>query len=361
MLASIRRYGRTIAFFLLVTILPGLFPTPSYALTSGPSQPETQQFAPAGMDNMVDPFTGDFSYNIPLLDVGGYPVNINYAAGITPDQESSWVGLGWNLNVGAVNRSVRGIPDDFAGDPVTTTYTVKPNQTFGLNFSFNPAKLELWGFKAGAAANMSLYYNNYNGFGFSMGVRPSIDLPISSSSNYKVGLGANIGLDSEGGASITPSVGLGPRQDKTKQETGFGATLSFPFSTREGLKGMSLSTSYSYTGKDKANKATDRSVSHGSFHGFAYPTYTPSVSHDRINVNATLSLSAELTNPALEQGLIGIGGYYSGQFLRDATKASPAYGYMYEGLDGGNDQAMYDFNREKDNNGFNDATKNSIA
>ncbi len=359
MLASIRRYGRAIAFFLLMTILPGLFPTPSYALTSGPSQPETQQFAPAGMDNMVDPFTGDFSYNIPLLDVGGYPVNINYAAGITPDQESSWVGLGWNLNVGAVNRSVRGIPDDFAGDPVTTTYTVKPNQTFGLNFSFNPAKLELWGFKAGAAANMSLYYNNYNGFGFSMGVRPSIDLPISSSSNYKIGLGANIGLDSEGGASITPSVGLGPKQDKQNLETSLNATLSFPFSTREGLKGMTLAASGYTTSKNAEGKSRRHSSGNiGGFLGFASPTYTPSVSHDRINVNATVSLSAELTNPALEQGLIGIGGYYSGQFLQDARKASPAYGYMYEGLDGGNDRAMYDFNREKDNNGFNDATKN---
>ena len=31
---------------------------------------------------MVDLFTGDFSYNIPLLDVGGYPVNLFYRSGI---------------------------------------------------------------------------------------------------------------------------------------------------------------------------------------------------------------------------------------------------------------------------------------
>ena len=31
---------------------------------------------------MVDLFSGDFSYNVPLLDVGGYPVNIAYHSGV---------------------------------------------------------------------------------------------------------------------------------------------------------------------------------------------------------------------------------------------------------------------------------------
>ncbi|MBO9703047.1 MAG: hypothetical protein J7604_22725 [Sporocytophaga sp.] len=358
MLATIRKYKRPISIFFLFNFITGALPYRALALTSGPSQPETQQFAPAGMDNMVDPFTGDFSYNIPLMDVGGYPINLNYAAGITPDAEASWVGLGWNVNVGAINRNVRGLPDDFAGDEVETVYNVKPNQTFGLNFSFNPAKLEAWGFKVGLTQSMNLFYNNYNGFGFGMGIRPSIDLPLSSKSKYKVGLGVDFNMSSEDGASITPSVGLGPRQDNGRSETGFGANLSFPYSTREGLKGMSLSTSYSYTGKDKAGKATERSGGHDSFMGFAFPTYTPSVSHDLINTNATLNLSFELSNEAVEQGLLGIGGYYSGQFLKSTSKKNPAYGYMYSGLDGQSDDAMHDFNREKDGGGFNDATKN---
>src|SRR5215831_3370976 len=37
---------------------------------SGPSQPEMSSFKSVGNDNMVDLFTGDFSYNIPLMDVG---------------------------------------------------------------------------------------------------------------------------------------------------------------------------------------------------------------------------------------------------------------------------------------------------
>ncbi|MBL7729082.1 MAG: hypothetical protein JNM68_15405, partial [Dinghuibacter sp.] len=44
----------------------------------GPGQPEMQAFKAVGANDMVDLFTGDFSYNIPLLDVGGYPVNLSY-------------------------------------------------------------------------------------------------------------------------------------------------------------------------------------------------------------------------------------------------------------------------------------------
>src|SRR5690242_20627189 len=39
----------------------------------GPSQPEMSSFKSVGTNNLVNLFTGDFSYNIPLLDVGGYP------------------------------------------------------------------------------------------------------------------------------------------------------------------------------------------------------------------------------------------------------------------------------------------------
>src|SRR5688572_20575978 len=64
----------------------------------GPGQPEMQAFQSVNSNNMVDLFTGDFSYNIPLLDVGGYPVGLSYRGGISMDQEASWVGLGWNIN-----------------------------------------------------------------------------------------------------------------------------------------------------------------------------------------------------------------------------------------------------------------------
>ena len=96
----------------------------------GPNKPEAGSFKTVNADNLVNLFTGDFSYSIPLLDVGGYPVNIFYNGGITMDQEASWVGLGWNINPGSVSRNMRGVPDDFDGtDTLAQTQYVKPNET----------------------------------------------------------------------------------------------------------------------------------------------------------------------------------------------------------------------------------------
>src|SRR5215210_6851272 len=125
------RYRKGTALFLLtLLILQTTFPGVSFALTSGPSQPEMKGFEPIGNSDMVDLFSGDFSYNIPLLDVGGYPVNIAYHSGITMDEDASWVGLGWNINPGSITRNMRGVPDDFNGgaDTIKKVSSIKPNK-----------------------------------------------------------------------------------------------------------------------------------------------------------------------------------------------------------------------------------------
>ena len=66
--------------------------SPEKSFIDGPSQPEMSSFKSVGSNDMVNLFTGDFSYNIPLLDVGGYPVNIFYDGNIGMEQEASWVG-----------------------------------------------------------------------------------------------------------------------------------------------------------------------------------------------------------------------------------------------------------------------------
>ncbi len=91
--------------------------TNNQAQNTGPFAPEAAQFEPVDATDMVNLLTGDFSYVLPLLEVpgpaGGYPVALSYHAGVTMDQEASWVGLGWNINVGAINRSPNFIPDDW--------------------------------------------------------------------------------------------------------------------------------------------------------------------------------------------------------------------------------------------------------
>ena len=116
----------TAVVLLLSFLAEWLVPLNAFALTSGPSQPEMQSFEPVGTTDMVNAFSGDFTYNIPLLDVEGYPVNIAYHSGVGVEDEASWVGLGWNINPGTVNHGVRGLPDDFNGEIIEKELIIKP-------------------------------------------------------------------------------------------------------------------------------------------------------------------------------------------------------------------------------------------
>jgi hypothetical protein len=106
---------------LLVCLLAAL---PCLALTGGPGMPEYMQFEESSNDNLVDPNTGNLTFTIPLVDVpgpeGGYQVPLSYHSGIQHDQEATWVGLGWSLNAGSVNRMIRGTPDDYMNGLSTT-------------------------------------------------------------------------------------------------------------------------------------------------------------------------------------------------------------------------------------------------
>ncbi|HVD97191.1 MAG TPA: hypothetical protein VNB90_03230 [Cytophagaceae bacterium] len=110
---------RIVALFIAINLLTTtLMPTLSYALTAGSTAPEFSSFEPVDTNTMVDIATGDFTYNVPLLDIpgpeGGYPMALSYHAGIMPELEASWVGLGWTLNPGAINRIVNGYADDYS-------------------------------------------------------------------------------------------------------------------------------------------------------------------------------------------------------------------------------------------------------
>ncbi|WDF60827.1 hypothetical protein PQ462_05555 [Flavobacterium sp. KACC 22758] len=108
---------RIIATFFLLIFFPTLLPNNLFASNNGPVAPEATSFEPIDATDMVNLNTGDMSYVLPLLNVpspeGGYPLTLSNHAGIAMDEEASWVGLGWSLNPGAINRSVKGVPDDW--------------------------------------------------------------------------------------------------------------------------------------------------------------------------------------------------------------------------------------------------------
>ena len=87
-------------------------------LVEMPKSPEAAAFSKYG-DVPVSYYNGTPNISIPLASLKGrsmeVPIAMTYdASGIRVEQLATWVGLGWNLNVGGmVSREVNGLPDDF--------------------------------------------------------------------------------------------------------------------------------------------------------------------------------------------------------------------------------------------------------
>lgn len=342
-----RKNRKKIAAFLLTVIVTQIIePSVSFALTGGPSQPEVQSFEPVATTQMVDPFTGDFSYNIPLMDVGGYPINLSYHAGPTMDEEASWVGLGWNINPGVINRNVRGIPDDFNGEKIKKEYKIRDNNTYGLNAGVT---LELFGFDAGsigAELGLGLNYNNYKGLGYEAFASPS----LSIGKNSGPGLNANLGISasSEGGISLNPSLSLSLRgQENMSTCWGLNASFGLSYNSLQGLKSMNYGlgpSAHKRYKKDLERMAGSNVIS--STISFATPTYTPytdmPMSNFGFSFRATVGGSAFGVHPG-----VFLGGYFSGQSVSNEGEDVSAYGYLYA-HNAKSSKAIHDFNREKD-------------
>nr|WP_321355564.1 hypothetical protein [uncultured Draconibacterium sp.] len=139
------RFFKVLTVFVLVNFITSLIlPTVTWGLTSGPDSPEFSSFTPAGSTEMVNLFTGDFNYNIPIVEIpgphnSGYAVSLSYNSGSSSETEASWVGLGWTLNPGAINRELRGFPDEYDRKQIDYYNKTRPNWTatsvFGMGAS----------------------------------------------------------------------------------------------------------------------------------------------------------------------------------------------------------------------------------
>jgi len=227
-------------FAVMVTQL--LLPNVALALTTGPTQPEVQSFEPVGTTDMVDMFSGDFVYNIPLMDVEGYPVNISYHGGVTMEQEASWVGLGWNINPGVINRSVRGIPDDFKGDTLSKELHILDEKTFRAGVG---AGIEFFGMgdpflTLSASLGANLTFSNYRGTSCDFNLGAGVNLFRSASVGVNLGIGSATGADIDYDANLS----LGSTQMVSKDlSAGVGVGVSQGYSSRSGLKDLNLTFS----------------------------------------------------------------------------------------------------------------------
>lgn len=333
----------------------------------GPTQPEMSRFKAAGADNLVNLFTGDFSYNIPLMDVGGYPVNIFYDGGITPEQDASWVGLGWNINPGTVSRNMRGVPDDFDGtDLLKQTQNMKPNVTWGFSTGFD---LELVGIKdlekivsGSVGASLDLSFNNYLGPALGIGIKGATNIKLgeiagSEKSSVKLGGGIAANINSRSGVTLSPNLSLTANASKVGNEAAFGAALRLgtSYNSRSGIKQLQISEQMS------CNYATMRTVGEKTYTGssgigatsssvisFSKPSYTPAL---------RMPMSNESFSGRFQAGGGVFGIYFSKEVeaYKQVSKVAQSYqekplvGYMYYQNAVNDPDAVMDFTRFNDN------------
>lgn len=361
---SKNKFLKTASLFIALTFLNEMFaPTMVLALTGGPSQPEVQSFEPIGTSEMVDPFTGDFVYNIPLLDVSEYPINLSYRSGITMDQEASWVGLGWNINAGVITRGMRGMPDDFKGDYVKKTFNIRPNRTWGANVQLGDIEIVGAPFiNVNLGIGFGTFYNNYKGMGYEFALDPTIGIGDKEKGGLNIGLGLSV--NSQEGLGVEPTLGLSLNAQSTLgtnvTTSAFNAKVGAPYNSRAGLKAITLSASVNNSSTKKwgnTRKNTYRSVVSPGISSTLpvnMETYIPQISMPM--TNTATSVSAGVGPEAKWTNFKGrLSGYYQQQKLMFNELTLPAYGYMNSNAGQNIPFALHDFNREKDGS-FTDQT-----
>ncbi|AWI25289.1 hypothetical protein HYN49_04905 [Flavobacterium pallidum] len=207
---------------------------------------------------MVNLITGQYSYVLPVMNVpspeGGYPISLAYHAGIAIDQESSWTGLGWNLNPGAIDRGVNGYPDDYNASHLNEyfwdrTHTVSTySASIGYTCGFASVGL---GFNWGSNQALGGYVSV--GVGFDVGGGNSIGVSVTAGSNgASIGVGAQFAGGMSVGVSASTNGDVGVNAGFNSNGAGFSigyntsGSMSFEANAAEGT-GISMSTSKSGT------------------------------------------------------------------------------------------------------------------
>ncbi len=347
------RFTKKICIVLIfLMVYQAIHPITAWALTSGPTQPEVQTFQPVGSTQMVDLFSGDFSYNIPLLEVpgpnGGYPINLFYNSVTDAETEASMVGLGWNIGIGAVTTNVRGIPDAFSGDKIENKVSMKPNWTIGLGGSIGSNSIEIFGADLSKVLNLgfgrSYMYNSYKGLGYSIDPNIGFKIPMGKMSSS---FGLNMSINSLEGASMNASINLDSAKDDEEKNSERGRLtggMSFGMNGR-GATSMTIDGSLGVHKKSGKYK----SFSVGGTYNFATPTYVPSISQSYRGTN--MSLNVRIGGDVIGTDFtVGTTGFLRVQKMKKKNKwvSTPAYGFMHLEKAYDNKKSLMDFNREKD-------------
>lgn len=342
-----RKYSiyRKIAVFMAVNILVQIVaPTAAWALTGGPSSPEFSSFEPVATTNMVSEFSGDLTYNLPVIDVpgangGGYAMSLSYHSGASSEEEASWVGYGWTLNPGAINRGKKGFPDDWDGESVKYHNQTPANQTIAIGGSLG--EIETFSYNVPINVNSSIRYNNYKGFGYTIGAGISLAKGV-------VSLGYNV---SDGTGSFSLSVNPAGLLSKSKENGKEGDKEAKKSEMTKEQKKEAKKAADGKRFQERKNelaKNADRKLSSvisalGSgygIHNFASASY-PTQIVGYTGISTTVSLNVLIAPSPFPAGVAaGAFGSYSRQENTSENNLS-AFGYMYSSNAGADDMMDY--------------------
>lgn len=348
------KFYNKVAFCLALIMIGEIaVPTLSLALTSGPASPEFSSFEPVSTTSMVNEFSGSFTYNIPVLEVpgangGGYACGLSYHSGESVESEASWVGYGWSLNPGAINRSKRGFADDSKGSPVEYINDVPANWT--ISAGVNAGQIEAFSVDIPVSVGASIRYNNYKGFGYTV------------TAGYNVGI-VSLGYSlSDGDGSFSVNVNPAMLLTKVTKDQKLDDLKKDVKAAKTGAdkkKALEAIGKYKEEGGkgDKIEKQKGAgAVGFLSNMGSAYGMHsigsdlraTSVTPYDGESFNMQVKMDAELL-PAP----VGVDAGFNANFSRQKNRKTPSiatYGYMYssEAQKAENKSSMMDYYVEKE-------------
>lgn len=357
-----KRYSVQISRVLFVSLLYQLiYPVSTFALTSGPSQPEMQSFEPVGTTDMVDLFSGDFNYNIPLLDVEGYPINIAYHSGMGMEQEASWVGLGWNINPGNINHVIRGISDDNDGEFMEKEIDINPEKKKRYQFGLGAEYAGFGGnltdklgkaikVSGGGSINFGITISNYSGVSadLKMGTSSSI-----SNSWFSAGMNMGATINTASGVDVDYNFSAGVKTTGVVS-TAVNGSFGQGYNSREGLKYTSfgVNPSVSLPRSFSAQPSKDGQKNNGSVPAGLNTSFVPIALQNFVPVITNASfMNSTFTQVKFGAEIYSILPHITGAIGEDKIefeKNGSVKSYGYLNMQHANKDDMVDFTRDRD-------------
>ncbi|MES2286130.1 MAG: hypothetical protein V4547_10610 [Bacteroidota bacterium] len=340
-------YSKVAFTMAIIMLVETIYPSAALALTSGPGSPEFSSFEPVATTSMVNEFGGGFTYNIPVLDIpgangGGYACALSYHSGETVESEASWVGSGWSLNPGAINRNKRGIADDAKGSQVTYKNDVPANWT--VSAGVQAGDIEAFSVSIPLSVSASLRYNNYKGFGYTAGAGYSFSKGL-------VSLGYSVS-DGSGSYSfsVNPAAALSKQNDGEKN-TKTRAAIKEAKDGPAKRKVLADSKGDPQTKKEKSASlalgALGKMGSAYGMHSFG-DDLRPTNLTPYIGTSFNMSVSAVLDPAVFPIGIeLGFNANLTTQ-KNIATRDVPTYGYLYSKDALGDPESIMDYYVEKE-------------